>query len=153
MTMAYKLPNPERERTERRRELKRLRNKIEPGPERAEQAAQLAVVFHEERSINHVMELAQLVMDDAEDGVTVLLDAYLREVPGTFDQMERLAMLFNVGRWTDITAIEEAARTRGADVAAKWTSAVEDEIERAERLSVVERRFDEAFRKAVQQLL
>ncbi|WP_370325506.1 hypothetical protein [Euzebya sp.] len=151
--MAYKLPNPERERTERNRELKRLRTKTDPGRERAERAAELAVWFHDERSINHVMELAQLVLDDVDDGVEVLLDAYLDDVRGVEDQMERLAMLANVGRWIDEADLEAAARARGADAAARWTGAVGDEIERAERLTVVERRFDAELREAVQRQL
>ena len=40
--MAYKLPNPERERTERNRELKRLRNPDEE--DRVERAAALMLV-------------------------------------------------------------------------------------------------------------
>lgn len=148
--MAYKLPNPERERTERNRELKRLRTKTEPGRERAERAAELAVDFHEERAINHVMELAQLIMSDVEDGVDVMMAAYLYEVQGFEDRMERLAMLANVGRWTQIEALEATARKRGIDAAVSWTGSVQDEIEQAERLSIVERRFDDDLRKAVQ---
>ncbi|MEE8601155.1 hypothetical protein [Euzebya tangerina] len=151
--MAYKLPNPERERTERRRELKRLRTKTDPGPERAERSAELAVIFHEHREINHVMELAQLVVEDVDDGVGVLLSAYLDGVEGVEDQMERLAMLANVGRWTELTDLEAAARDKGLDAAVRWTRSVDDEIEQAERLSVVERRFDEDLRKQVQQSL
>ena len=149
--MAYKLPNPERDRTERRRELKRLRTKTEPGRDRAERSAELAVIFHENREINHVMELAQLIVGDVDDGIDVLVTAYLDGVEGTMDQMERLAMLSNVGRWTDMTDLESEARSKGLEVAVAWTTQVEDDIEQAERLSVVERRFDEAFRKEVQQ--
>ncbi len=148
--MAYKLPNPDRERAERNRELKRLRTKADPGQERAEKAAELAVVFHEERDINHVMELAQLVLTDAEDGVETLIAAYLHEVTGTEDQMERLAMVANVGRWTELDMLQSAARDRGVEVAASWAGAVTDEIERAERFSVIERRFDAEMREAVQ---
>lgn len=151
--MAYKLPNPERERTERRRELKRLRTKTEPGRERAERAADLAVVFHDERDINHVMELAQLVLDDVDDGEDVLLSAYLHQVEGQEEQMERLAMLANVGRWIAVSSLERMARDRGAESATSWVDSVKDEIERAERLSVIERRFDEDLRKTVQQRL
>ncbi|MGI9018706.1 MAG: hypothetical protein ACR2HR_16645 [Euzebya sp.] len=151
--MAYKLPNPERERTERNRELKRLRSKTEPGRERAERAADLAVAFHEERSINQVMELAQLILADVDDGVQVLLSAYLYQVTAVEDQMERLAMLANVGRWIDVAALEQAARTQGTDAAVRWAGMVSDEIERAERLSLVERRFDADLRIAVQDQL
>lgn len=150
--MAYKVPNPERERTERNRELKRLR-KGEDEPDRVERAATLAVKFHEERDINHVMELAQLVLADADDGVQVLLDTYLDGVEGVEDQMERLAMLANVGRWIGIDALEGAARESGVAVAARWVRVVADEIDRAERLSVVERRFDADLRRAVQEQL
>lgn len=151
--MAYKLPNPERERTQRNRELKRLRTKAEPGRERAERAAELAVAFHEERAINHVMELAQLVVGDIDDGVEVLVSAYLEDVDGNEDHMERMAMLANVGRWTDLAALESTARERGIAAAVAWTGSVDDEIEQDERLSVVERRFDDVLRKAVQQRL
>ncbi len=151
--MAYKLPNPERERTERNRELKRLRTKTEPGQERAERAAELAVIFHDERDINHVMELAQLVLDDADDGVATLTAAYLDGITGVEDQMERLAMLSNIGRWTEWATLETAARNRGVEAAVRWVGAVRDEIEQAERLSVVERRFDADLRRAVQEQL
>lgn len=147
--MAYKVPNPERERTERNRELKRLRTKVEPGPDRAQRAAELAVAFHEERDINHVMELAQMVVDDVGDGVDVLLRAYQDGVEGAEDRMERLAMLVNVGRWTDLEVLEAAAREQGVTAAATWVGAMGDEIERAERLTVVERRFDAELRQQV----
>ncbi|CAN5154550.1 hypothetical protein BH23ACT9_BH23ACT9_27260 [soil metagenome] len=148
--MAYKLPNPERERTERNRELKRLRDKAEPGRERALQAADLAVVFNEERSINHVMELAQLVIGDIDDGVAVLVAAYLEGTRNNEDRMERLAMLASVGRWIDVDALQDAARARGVEAATAWCAAVDDEIEQAERLSVIERRFDADVRREVQ---
>ena len=137
--MAYKLPNPERERTERNRELKRLRNPDEE--DRVERAAALMLVFHEERDINHVMELAQIVIDAAD------------EVVDDEDRMERLAMLANVGRWIESSPLENAARDRGVTVAADWCAQVNDEIDRAERFSVVERRFDAEVRKAVQAAL
>ena len=151
--MAYKVPNPDRERTERNRELKRLRTKTEPGRERAERAAGLMVAFHEERDINHVMELAQLVCDDVDDGIDVLMGAYLDDVEGAEDQMERLAMLCNVARWTDLSGLESAARERGVEAAAVWAGAVVDEIEQAERLTIIERRFDADLRKVVQDRL
>ena len=140
--MAYKLPNPERIRSERNRELKKLRNGDDE-PDRVERAAALAVTFHDERDINHVMELAQLVLDHADDGVGLLTAAYLDEVEGAEDRMERLAMLANVGRWT-------TANARGVEEATAWVAAMSDEIDRADRLSVVERRFDAEVRKAVQ---
>lgn len=146
--MAYKLPNPERERTERNRELKRLRSPDEE--DRVQRAAALMLVFHDERDINHVMELAQIVMDDAEDGVDVLVTTYLEDVADAEDRMERLAMLANVGRWIESAPLEDAARDRGVAVAADWCGQVNDEIDRAERFSVVERRFDADVRKAVQ---
>lgn len=149
--MAYKLPNPERERTERNRELKRLRGGDEE--DRIARAASLALTFHEERDINHVMELAQMVLDATSDGATVLLDTYVAEVEDPEDRMERLAMLANVGRWIESEEIEQLARTQGIEVAADWCRAVSDEIDRAERVSVVERRFDADLRKAVQALL
>ena len=145
--MAYKLPNPERERTERNRELKRLRSPDEE--DRVQRAAALMLVFHDERDINHVMELAQIVMDDAEDGVDVLVTTYLEDVADAEDRMERLAMLANVGRWIESAPLEDAARDRGVAVAADWCGQVNDEIDRAERFSVVERRFDADVRKAV----
>ncbi|HUG85215.1 MAG TPA: hypothetical protein VMM13_11660 [Euzebya sp.] len=148
--MAYKLPNPERERTERNRELKRLRSKVQPGPERARRAAELAVAFHEERSINDVMALVQLVIDDSEDGVALLMETYQRDLRGTEERMERLAMLANVAHWTDLEALEEASRSEGIAAATTWCAAVDDEMERAERLSLVERRFDADLRQAVQ---
>ena len=46
-----------------------------------------------------------------------------------------------------------AARDRGVTVAADWCAQVNDEIDRAERFSVVERRFDAEVRKAVQAAL
>ncbi|WP_108664774.1 hypothetical protein [Euzebya rosea] len=146
--MAYKLPNPERERTERNRELKRLRSPDEE--DRVQRAAALMLVFHEERDINHVMELAQIVMDAADDGVDVLVTTYLEDVADAEDRMERLAMLANVGRWIESAALEDVARDRGVAVAADWCGQVNDEIDRAERFSVVERRFDADVRKAVQ---
>ena len=146
--MAYKLPNPERERTERNRELKRLRSPDEE--DRVQRAAALMLVFHDERDIKHVMELAQIVMDDAEDGVDVLVTTYLEDVADAEDRMERLAMLANVGRWIESAPLEDAARDRGVAVAADWCGQVNDEIDRAERFSVVERRFDADVRKAVQ---
>lgn len=146
--MAYKLPNPERERTERNRELKRLRSPDEE--DRVQRAAALMLVFHEERDINHVMELAQIVMDAADDGVDVLVTTYLEDVVDAEDRMERLAMLANVGRWIESAALEDVARDRGVAVAADWCGQVNDEIDRAERFSVVERRFDADVRKAVQ---
>lgn len=149
----YKIPNPDRERTERNRELKRLRSKTEPGPERAAQAAALALAFHDERQINAVMELAQLVMADADDGIAVLVGAYLDEVQGAEDTMERLAMLANVARWVEDEALEAAVRDRGVEAATAWCRQVEDEIERMERFEVVERRFDEALRIDVQTAL
>ncbi|WP_341253492.1 hypothetical protein [Euzebya pacifica] len=149
--MAYKLPNPERERTERNRELKRLRNPDEE--DRVERAAALMLVFHEERDINHVMELAQIVIDAADEGVDVMVTTYLHEVVDDEDRMERLAMLANVGRWIESSPLENAARDRGVTVAADWCAQVNDEIDRAERFSVVERRFDAEVRKAVQAAL
>ena len=153
--MAYKLPNPERERTEKNRELKRLRTKEEPGPERAARAAELAVWFHDERSINHVMELAQLVLGDLGDdeGADVLIEAYLDSAQTEEDRMEQLASLANVGRWIDHEGLLGAARRRAMTAAAGWVGSVADEVEQAERLSLVQRRFDEDFRKAVQQAL
>lgn len=150
--MAYKLPNPERVRSERNRELKKLRTKPDE-PDRVERAAALAVVFHEERDINHVMELAQLVLDLTEDGVEVLTGAYLDEVTGVEDRMERLAMLANVGRWITHDGLEQAANGQGIEEAAAWVDAMTDEIDRAERLTVVERRFDAEVRQAVQERL
>jgi hypothetical protein len=151
--MAYKVPNPERERTERNRELKRLRTKTAPGRERAERAAELVVAFHEERDINSVMELAQLVVDDVDDGIAVLLNAYVGEVPGTEDRMERLAMLCNVARWADLPDLEAAAREQGVEAAASWAGSVTDEMEQADRLTLIERRFDADLRRAVQERL
>lgn len=148
--MAYKLPNPERDRTERNRELKRLRGKTEPGRERAERAAELALAFHEERSINDVMELVQLVLDDVDDGIAVLLAAYDVGIRGVEDRMERLAMLANVAGWIDADELVTAAREEGLQAAVEWCRAVVDEMERAERLSIVERRFDAALRERVQ---
>lgn len=148
--MAYKLPNPERDRTERNRELKRLRSKTEPGRERAERAAELALAFHEERSINDVMELVQLVLDDVDDGIAVLLAAYEVGIRGVEDRMERLAMLANVAGWIDADALVAAARQEGLEASVEWCGAVVDEMERAERLSIVERRFDAALREQVQ---
>jgi hypothetical protein len=148
--MAYKLPNPERERTERNRELRRLRERTEAGQERAERAATLAVVFHDERDINHVMELAQIVIDDAEDGIATLIEAYLHGVDGAEDRMERLAMLCNVARWTDQGPLGTAARDMGMAAATTWVSGVQDEVEQADRLSLIERRFDADLRRAVQ---
>ena len=110
-------------------------------------------MFHEERDINHVMELAQIVMDAADDGVDVMVTTYLHEVVDDEDRMERLAMLANVGRWIESTPLENAARDRGVTVAADWCAQVNDEIDRAERFSVVERRFDAEVRKAVQATL
>lgn len=151
--MAYKIPNPDRERTERNRELKRLRNKTEPGPERAELAADLAVRFHEERAINEAMELAQMVRDDVDDGVAVLTAAYLDDVEGVEDQMERIAMLANVARWIDDDDLEASVRRRGIDVSVRWCEQTQDEIERMERFEVIERRFDEDLRREVQKAL
>lgn len=151
--MAYKVPNPERERTERNRELKRIRagdERVGDAAERVQRAAELAVVFHEERDINHVMELAQLVVDQSEDGVRVLMATYTHEVTDVEDRMERLAMLLNVARWIDNEGLEQAARAEGETVAADWCAHMTDEIDRAERFSVVERRFDADLRKAVQ---
>lgn len=150
--MAYKLPNPERVRSERNRELKKLRTKPDE-PDRVERAAALAVVFHEERDINHVMELAQLVLDLTDDGVEVLTEAYLDEVSGVEDRMERLAMLANVGRWISHDRLEQAANGQGIEEATAWVDAMTDEIDRAERLTVVERRFDAEVREAVQERL
>ncbi len=147
--MAYKLPNPERIRSERNRELKKLRNGDDE-PDRVERAAALAVTFHDERDINHVMELAQLVLDHADDGVGLLTAAYLDEVEGAEDRMERLAMLANVGRWITSSDLESTANARGVEEATAWVAAMSDEIDRADRLSVVERRFDAEVRKAVQ---
>lgn len=146
--MAYKLPNPERARTERNRELKRLRKDDEP--DRVPRAAALAVAFHEERDINHVMELAQMVRSLADDGVATLMAAYLDQVEAIEDQFERLAMLANVGRWINDEVLESTARETGVDVAVKWCAPIADEIEQAERLGIVERRFDADLRKAVQ---
>lgn len=151
--MAYKLPNPERERTERNRELKRLRTKAEPGPARAARAAELAVAFHEERSINDVMELVQLVLDDADDGIAVLIETYVRDTRDVEERMERLAMLANVARWIDAEGLSEAARAQGTDAAATWAGSVIDEMDQAERLSTIERRFDADLRRAVQDRL
>ena len=150
--MAYKLPNPERVRSERNRELKKLRTKPDE-PDRVERAAALAVVFHEERDINHVMELAQLVLDLTDDGVEVLTEAYLDEVSGVEDRMERLAMLANVGRWISHDRLEQSANGQGIEEATAWVDAMTDEIDRAERLTVVERRFDAEVREAVQERL
>lgn len=151
--MAYKLPNPERERTERNRELKRLRTKAEPGRERATRAADLAVAFHEERSINDVMELVQLVLADVDDGIAVLIEAYLRDTRDVEERMERLAMLANVARWVDAEELTATARAQGTEVATAWAGSVVDEMEQAERLSVIERRFDADLRRAVQDRL
>ncbi len=151
--MAYKLPNPERERTERNRELKRLRGKTEPGRERATQAAELAVAFHEERSINDVMELAQMVLDDVDDGVALLLETYLRDTRDVEERMERLAMLANIGRWIDRDDLYTVARTEGTEVATTWVGAIVDETLQADRLSIIERRFDTHLRQAVQDRL
>ena len=148
--MAYKVPNPDRERTERNRELKRLRDKTDPGRERAERAASLAVEFHEERDINSVMELIQMVTADVEDAIDVLVAAYLADVDGTEDRMERLAMLCNVARWTELSALEVAARELGVEAASAWAGAVSDELEQAERLTLIERRFDADLREVVQ---
>jgi hypothetical protein len=153
--MAYKLPNPERERTERNRELKRLRAGGDPGEaaDRAVRAADLAVVFHEERSINQVMELTQMVLDGVDDGIDVLVTAYLAGTRNAEEQMERLAMLANTARWIETDALAQTARTMGVEAAVSWCTGVDDEIEQADRLSLVERRFDAEFRREVQQQL
>lgn len=149
--MAYKVPNPERERAERNRELKRLRKPEES--DRVSRATELMLTFHLERDINHVMELAQLVLELDEDPVATLLEAYTAGVADVEDRMERLAMLANVGRWVDTPALEDAARDAGVEVAIDWCGLVSDEIDRMERLGVVERRFDADLRRAVQQRL
>lgn len=73
----YKPVDPAKVVRELRKEFKRLQDKVEPGPERAELLAAFTRAAHEERQLNMAMHTAAQCLEEDPDAPAMLIAAYL----------------------------------------------------------------------------
>lgn len=127
----YKPVTPDQRIRELRKEFKHLENKVEPGPERAEQLAAFTRAAHDERQLNMAMHTAALCMEEDPEAPALLIAAYL---PDDLDEPEErlraLVDLQDLARYVDVAELRGFAEERIAEEARAWVKAGSDAEQR-----------------------
>lgn len=141
----YKPVDPSRVIRDLRKEFKRLQNKEEPGPERAELLAAFTRSAHLERQLNMAMHTATQCLEEDPDAPDLLVAAYLP--PDLKDAEERLRTLVDLrdlARYVDDDDLRSFVDEHIDDEARAWAREANDQ-ERKHRLRALTSMFGREF--------
>jgi len=141
----YKPVDPAKVVRELRKEFKRLQNKEEPGPERAELLAAFTRAAHEERQLNMAMHTAAQCLEEDPDDPALLIAAYVQ--PGIEDPEERLRTfvdLKDLARYVDHEGLQSFVQEHIDTEARAWVREASEQ-ERKYRLRSLTSMFGREF--------
>jgi hypothetical protein len=134
---------------ELRKEFRRLRNKEEPGPERAALLATFTRSAHEERQLNMAMTTAALCLEEDPDSPDLLVAAYLPpDLDDTEERLRALVDLQDLARYVDDDRVRSHAGDELGTLSRTWVRAG-NEAERRHRLRTLGSMIDQAFADAI----
>lgn len=141
----YKPVDPAKVIRELRKEFKRLQNKEEPGPERAELLAAFTRAAHEERQLNMAMHTATQCLEEDPDAPALLIAAYLPpDMSEPEQRLRTLSDLRDLARYVDDEDLQSFVDEHVDDEARAWARAANDQ-ERKHRLRTLGSIFNQAF--------
>jgi hypothetical protein len=146
----FKPVTPDQRIRELRKEFRQLQNKVEPGPERAEQLAAFCRAAHEERQLNMAMHTAQQCLEEDPDSPALLIAAYVpEELTDPEERLRALVDLQDLARYVDAPELRTYADERIDAEAREWVKGAADADQR-HRLrtlaSMVDQRFADTIR-------
>lgn len=141
----YKPVDPGKIIRDLRKEFKRLQNKEEPGPERAELLASFTRSAHLERQLNMAMHTATQCLEEDPDSPQLLIEAYLpSDLDDPEERLRTLVDLKDLARYVDNDElqafVDEHVETEARDWARNAT-----ETERKHRLRTLTSMFSREF--------
>lgn len=146
----FKPVTPDQRIRELRKEFRQLQNKVEPGPERAEQLAAFTRAAHEERQLNMAMHTAQQCLEEDPSPPELLIAAYLpEELDDPEERLRALVDLQDLARYVDAAELRTYADERIDQEARAWVKGA-SEADQRHRLrtlaSMVDQRFADTIR-------
>lgn len=141
----YKPVDPAKIIRELRKEFKRLQNKVEPGPERAELLAAFTRAAHEERQLNMAMHTASQCLEEDPDAPALLIAAYLP--PDMHEPEERLRTfsdLRDLARYVDDDDLRSFVEDHVDEEARAWVREASEQ-DRKHRLRTLGSIFSQQF--------
>ena len=130
----YKAVDPAKVVRELRKEFKRLQNKEEPGPERAELLAAFTRAAHEERQLNMAMHTAAQCLDEDPDAPAMLIAAYLpADLEDPEERLRTFVDLKDLARYVDHEQLQAFVQEHIDSEARTWVREASEQ-ERKHRL-------------------
>lgn len=141
----YKPVDPAKIIRELRKEFKRLQNKEEPGPERAELLAAFTRSAHLERQLNMAMHTAGQCLEEDPDAPQMLIEAYLPpDLDDPEDRLRTLSDLQDLARYVEHDELRSFVEEHVDEEARAWAREANDQ-ERKHRLRTLGSIFSQEF--------
>lgn len=145
----YKPVTPDQRIRELRKEFRRLQQKVEPGPERAEMLAAFCRDAHTERQLNMSMHTAQQCLEEDPDAPDLLIRAYVPDdLKDPEDRLRALIDLQDLARYVDDSNLRLFTEETFDREARAWVKEA-NEAERRHRLRTLASMVSQEFADTV----